>query len=192
MATQHRLIAGTVADVIFQPKRMGNAMNTTTRLMLAALLSLSLLAACDKAPTDTTEDAAVALAPLSAPTTHDDNEWGTYLSAVVTRNMGDVTASPYLYYLPASDSEGFEGAHERLREEIENAMQRGIVEGNLVAFGSPESAMMADIIVGAFEKVGPGSMKGVRLLFIGAPADNERVEQAVTPAGVQYVFVEAK
>ncbi|WP_222564124.1 hypothetical protein [Novilysobacter antarcticus] len=167
-------------------------MNTTTRLMLVALLSLPLMAACDKAPTETTEDAAVALAPLSAPTTNDDNEWGTYLSAVVTRNMGDVTSSPYLYYLPSSDSEGFEGAHERLREEIQNAMQRGIVEGNLVAFGSPESAMMADIIVGAFEKVGPGSMKGVRLLFIGAPADSERVEQAVSPAGVDYVFVEAK
>lgn len=167
-------------------------MNTTTRLMLVALLSLPLLAACDKATTDTSEDAAVALAPLSAPTTNDDNEWSSYLSQVVTRNMGEVTSSPYLYYLPASDSDGFEGAHERLRDEIESAMQRGIVEGNLVAFGSPESAMMADIIVGAFGKVGPGSMKGVRLLFIGAAADSERVEQAVAPAGVEYVFIEAK
>lgn len=167
-------------------------MNSTTRLMLIALLSLPLLAACDKAPTDTTEDAAEALAPLSAPASNDDDEWGSYLSQVVTRNMGDISSSPYLYYLPASDSEGFEGSHDRLREEIEGAMQRGIVEGNLVAFGSPESAMMADIIVGAFEKVGPGSMNGVRLIFIGDAADSERVEEAVAPAGVEYVFVEAK
>lgn len=167
-------------------------MNTTTRLMLIALLSLPLLAACDKATTDTTEDAAVAVAPLSAPTSNDDNEWGAYLSQVVTRNMGDVTNSPYLYYLPASDTEGFEGAHERLREEINNAMQRGIVEGNLIAFGSPESAMMADDVVGAFANVDPGSMKGVRLLFIGDAADSARVQEAVTPAGVEYVFVETK
>ncbi|MEO6171203.1 MAG: hypothetical protein ABIO84_09755 [Lysobacter sp.] len=167
-------------------------MNTTTRLMLIALLSLPLLAACDKTKTDAGDEAAVALAPLTAPTTNDDNEWGSYLSQVVTRNMGDVTNSPYLYYLPGSDSEGFEGAHERLREEIESAMQRGIVEGNLVAFGSPESAMMADDIAGIFSKVGPGSMKGVRLLFIGDAADSERVKAAVTPAGVDYVFVEAK
>lgn len=71
-------------------------------------------------------------------------------------------------------------------------MQRGIVEGNLVAFGSPESAMMADIVVGAFAKVDPGSMKDVRLLFIGDAADNDRVKVAVEPAGVEYVFVEAK
>ncbi len=167
-------------------------MNTTTRLMLIALLSLPLLVACDKSKTDAGNEAAVVVAPLTAPTTNDDNEWGTYLSQVVTRNMGDVTNSPYLYYLPGSDSEGFEGAHERLREEIENAMQRGIVEGNLVAFGSPESAMMADDIAGAFAGVGKGSMKGVRLLFIGDAADSERVKEAVTPAGVDYVFVEAK
>src|SRR3546814_3051859 len=92
--------------------------------------------------------------------------------------MGDITRSPYLYYLPASDSAGFEGARERLQEEVEVAMQRGIVEGNLIAFGSPESAMMADIIVSAFGKVDPGSMDGVRLLFIGDAVDNERVKAA--------------
>ena len=167
-------------------------MNTTTRLMLIALLSLPMIAACDKTKTDAGDEAAVVLAPISAPATNDDNEWGKYLSAVVTRNMGDVTASPYLYYLPGSDSEGFEGAHERLREEIENAMQRGIVGGNMVAFGSPESAMMADDIVATFGNVGAGSLKGVRLLFIGDAADSERVKEAVTPAGVDYVFVEAK
>jgi hypothetical protein len=167
-------------------------MKTTTRLILIALLSLPLLAACDKTKNDAAEDAAVALAPLTAPTTTDDNAWGSYLSQVVTRNMGDITNSPYLYYLPASDSEGFEGARERLQEEIETAMQRGIVEGNLVAFGSPESSMMADIVVGAFAKVDPGSMKGVRLLFIGDAADNERVKAAVEASGVNYQFIEAK
>ncbi|MGY1424299.1 hypothetical protein [Lysobacter sp. A289] len=166
-------------------------MNTTTRLILIALLSMPLLAACDKA--DKAEETEVVVkAPLTAPTTNDDNAWGSYLSQVVTSNMGEVTNSPYLYYLPGSDSVGFEGAHERLKEEIEIAMQRGIVEGNLVAFGSPESAMMADIVVGAFAKVDPGSMKNVRLLFIGDAADNDRVKAAVEPSGVVYVFVEAK
>lgn len=166
-------------------------MNTTTRLIMIALLSMPLLAACDNS--DKPEETAVVVkAPLTAPTTNDDNDWGSYLSQVVTSNMGDVTSSPYLYYLPASDSEGFEGSHERLKEEIEVAMQRGIVEGNLVAFGSPESAMMADIVVGAFAKVDPGSMKNVRLLFIGDAVDNGRVKTAVEPAGVEYVFVETK
>lgn len=166
-------------------------MNTTTRLLLIALLSMPLLAACKKEEAPA-EDAVAVKAPLTRPATNDDAEWGTYLSDVVTRNMGDITRSPYLYYLPGSDSPGFEGARLRLQEEVEIAMQRGIVEGNLVAFGSPESTMMADIVVGAFAKVDPGSMNGVELLFIGDAADNERVKAAVEPAGVNYKFVEAK
>jgi hypothetical protein len=166
-------------------------MNTTTRLLLIALLSMPLLAACQKEEAPA-EDVAAVQAPLTRPATNDDGEWGDYLSDVVTRNMGDISRSPYLYYLPGSDSAGFEGARDRLREEVEMAMQRGIVEGNLVAFGSPESAMMADIVVGAFSKVDPGSMKGVVLLFIGDAADNERVQAAVAPAGVDYKFIEAK
>jgi hypothetical protein len=35
-------------------------------------------------------------------------------------------------------------------------------------------------------------MKGVRVVFIGDAADGERVKAAVAPAGVDYVFVEAK
>ena len=35
-------------------------------------------------------------------------------------------------------------------------------------------------------------MKGVKVLFIGQAADNERVKAAVAPSGVNYVFVEAK
>ena len=94
--------------------------------------------------------------------------------------------------MPASGTPGFEGARARLQEEVEVAMQRGIVEGNLVAFGSPESAMMADIITSAFAKVDPGSMDGVRVLFIGDAADDARVKAAVAPAGVVYQFIEAK
>ncbi|KGM57588.1 hypothetical protein N799_05905 [Lysobacter arseniciresistens ZS79] len=169
-------------------------MKTTTRLLLIALLSLPLLAACQKddAASDTVADADAKPAVTRPADNNDEQAWGVYLSDVVTRNMGDISNNPYLYYLPSSESAGFEGAHERLKEEIEVAMQRGIVEGNLVAFGSPESAMMADIVVGAFAKVDPGSMKGVKLLFIGDAADNERVRAAVEPAGVNYQFVEAK
>lgn len=61
-------------------------MNTTTRLILIALLSMPLLAACDKS--DKSEETAVVVkAPLTAPTTNDDNEWGSYLSQMVTSNM---------------------------------------------------------------------------------------------------------
>ena len=164
-------------------------MKVTTRLMLIACLALPFLVACQSGE----EEQQVAVkAPLTAPATNDDNAWGEYLSDVVTRNMEGVTSNPYLYYLPAEDSPDFEGSYERLQGEVDVAMQRGILEGNLVAFGSPASAKMADIIVFAFATVDPGSMKGVKLLFIGDRADSDRVQAAVTPAGVDYKFIEAK
>jgi hypothetical protein len=51
---------------------------------------------------------------------------------------------------------------------------------------------MADLVLAAFEGVPADSMKGVRVLFIGDAADDARVKAAVSPAGVDYVFIEAK
>lgn len=166
-------------------------MKTIVRLMLAACLVLP-FAACKKHE----EAKPVEAAPLTAPKTADDAQWKTYLQDVVTRNMGNITNSPFVYYLPAkaateSDDE-YQGKYNRQLEQASNAMARGIVAGNLIAFASPDSARMGDLIVASFKGVQPDAMKGVRVLFIGAPADNERVKAAVAPTGVDYVFVEAK
>lgn len=169
-----------------------NHMNTTTRLMLLACLSLPLLAACQDDGAAVEEQATVEQAPLTAPTTADDNEWAAYLSDVVRRNMGEITNSPYVYYLPGSQSEGYEGQRERLAEEVEIAMMRGVQPGNMIAFASPESTAMADIVVAAFEPVDEGAMKGVKVLFIGDAADEARVRDAVALAGVDFQFVEAR
>jgi len=167
-------------------------MKTVNRLLLAACLVLP-FAACKK-----NEEAAapVVAAPLSAPTTADDGEWKKYLQDVVTRNMGNITNSPFVYYLPAKaegeSDEEYQGKYDRQLEQASNAMARGVVAGNLIAFASPDSAKMADLITTSFKDVPPDAMKGVRILFIGAEADNERVKAVVAPTGVDYVFVEAK
>jgi hypothetical protein len=49
---------------------------------------------------------------------------------------------------------------------------------------------MADMVIAAFDGVPADSMKNVRVLFIGKPADSDRVKAAVSPAGVEYVFVD--
>lgn len=163
-------------------------MKTITRLMLTACLVLPLLAACQK------EEAApvVEKAPMTAPTTDDPAAWRDYVSDVVTRNMEGISNQPYVYLLPAESTEGFEGLYERLLEKAKSDVARGIIKGNLLAYASPSSAKMADIVVDSFTTVTPDTMKGVRVLFIGDAADNARVQAAVAPAGVEYKFIEAK
>ena len=165
-------------------------MNTTIRALLIALLTLS-LAACQDASDKATDQPAAAPAPLAAPTTDDDAAWGEYLTETVRRNLGGVTNSPFLYYLPSESTEGFEGEYQRLLEKAELDIARGILADNLLAFGSPASGRMADLIIDSFDEVEAGAMKGVRVLFIGDAADNERVQEALEPSGVTYQFVEA-
>ncbi len=162
---------------------------TATRMMLLACLVVP-FAACKKQEEPKVENAPEAA--LVAPAKDDDAGWRTYLSEVVGRNMGNITNTPYLYYLPPESDAEFQAKYERSLEQAKTAIARGIVGGNLLAFGSSASTRMADLVVASFEGAEAGSMKGVRLLFIGDAADSERVKAAVEPTGVEYVFVEAK
>jgi hypothetical protein len=167
------------------------SMNILNHRALQALLVACLVlpfAACKKeeAPKETVQ------APLVAPTGDDIAAWRTYVTDAVSRNMGNVSNQPYVYLLPGEDSEDFEGSYERLAEKAETDVARGIIAGNMLAYASPASAKMADIVIASFKDVPADTMKGVRVLFIGDAADNERVKAAVSPAGVTYVFIEAK
>jgi hypothetical protein len=157
------------------------------QLVLIACLVLP-FAACKKeeAPKEAPK------AALAAPTTDDATAWRAYVSDVVTRNMGGISNQPYVYLLPGESTADFQGSYDRLAEKAKSDVARGIISGNMLAYASPASAKMADIVVDSFKDVPADTMKGVRVVFIGKAADNERVKAAVTPAGVTYVFVEAK
>lgn len=159
----------------------------TARLMLIACLALP-FAACQEEEAQ----APVVKAPMTAPTTDDAAQWREYVSDVVTRNMEGIQNQPYVYLLPAESTPDFEGMYERMLEKAQTDVARGIIKGNMLAYASPSSTKMADIIVASFAGVTPDTMKGVKVLFIGAPGDNARVQAAVQPAGVEYKFVEAK
>lgn len=161
---------------------------TVTRLMMLALVALVALplAACKKEEAPKAE----AKPPMSAPATDDRQAWVDYLNDVVPRNMAGITNQPYVYFLPGEDSADFEDQYSRLLEKAQMDVQRGIITGNMLAYASPASSRMADLVVASFEGIPADSMKGVRVLFFGDPADNERVKAVVAPAGVDYVFVD--
>jgi hypothetical protein len=161
-------------------------MKHTTRLVLTALLALPLMAGCKK------EEAPVAQvkAPMSAPTTDDRQAWVDYLNDIVPRHLTGIPNQPYVYLLPGESSPAFADEYDRMLQKAQSDVARGIISGNMLAYASPASEKMADLVTTAFESVPDGSMNGVRVLFFGTPADSERVKAAVEPAGVEYVFVD--
>lgn len=162
-------------------------MNIFTRLMLIACLALP-FAACKKeeAPKE------VVKAPMAAPKTDDRQAWMAYLGDVVTRNMDGIQNQPFVYMVPSEALPDFADQYERLLEKAQTDVARGIISGNLLAYGGYNSPKVADLVVESFKTVQPNSMKGVKVLFIGQASENERVKAAVTPAGVDYKFIEAK
>lgn len=161
----------------------------TTHLLLIAALTLPFLAACKK--DEAAAPVATQGAAVPAPTTSDETAWNAYLTDVVKRNL-DGAFSTYVYTLPAADTPDFQGYYDRQLEKALGDVQRGGVEGTLLAFGSPNSGKSADLAVAAFTKAAPGSMKGVKVIFIGDAADKDRVEAVVKPSGGNFQFVEAK
>ena len=167
----------------------GIAMKTTTNLLLVLCLGLS-LAACKK---EEAKPAAAPKAAMSAPTANDSKSWGAYLQDVVPRNMQGISNQPFVYLLAGDGASAeFKGNYERLMDKATTDIQRGVLPGNLLVYASPASDRMADFVTEVYRAAQPNSMKGSRVLFIGKPADSERVRAAVAASGVEYVFVEAK
>ncbi len=162
-------------------------MNTIARLFIAACLVLP-FTACKK--TEAPKVEAQVAVPL--PTSSEQKDWLPYLQYKLGPHLSGLTNNPYVYFLPAADTEGFDGMYSRQLEKLEADLGRGIIEGNMLVFASPNLEKETELIETAFKTVGPGTMKGVKVLFIGTPVLSERVKAAVTPAGVNYIFEEAK
>lgn len=160
---------------------------THTLRFLALALGLLALGGCKKA-----EQAPVAAPELKAPDNADSLAWRMYMTEVVKRHLDGVSESPFMYFLPASDSEDFQGVYDRQLENVASVVARTVLPGNMLAFGSPDAEKMAEMIVEAFDGAPADSMKDVRVLFIGTAEQAERVKTAVEPTGAIFVFHELK
>ena len=123
----------------------------------------------------------------------DKTAWKQYLVSVVTANMQGVKSNhPYMYFVPAGDDDATKADRQNQLDNVKNVVARGVLPGNMMAFGGPESKTTADLIVAAFADAQAGSFKDVVVLFIGAPGDVDAVKQALASSGAEVRFVEAK
>lgn len=123
----------------------------------------------------------------------DKTAWKQYLVSVVTANMQGVkTNHPYMYFVPSGDDDTTKNDRQNQLDNVKNVVARGVLPGNMMAFGGPDSKTTADLVAAAFKEVQAGSFKDVVVLFVGAPADLDEIKQALTMSGAEVRFVEAK
>lgn len=165
-------------------------MQNILRFALIALVATGLVACNKSGEAPKTEAAAPVV--LTPPTDGNDQSWKLYISSVVKQNLQGVRSSPYLYYLPVATVEDFEDQYARQLDNVSGVLARTVQPGNMLAFASPEAKRMADLVVEAFQMADAGSLKGVKVLYIGSPEDGERVRAAVEASTADYIFVELK
>jgi hypothetical protein len=161
-------------------------------ILAACVLALG-LTACKKGE----EAAEGAKAPevLTAPAGNDDTAWRNYLGKVVAAHQEGVTDRVYAYYIPANSQVAAEDGSSQYGRQLDNVssvVARTVLPGNMLAFGSPDSTAMGDLIVAAFKDAKPDALKSSQVLFIGKAEDRDRVKAAVEAAGAKFVFIEAK
>lgn len=162
-------------------------MTSKIRYFMLALGLLS-LTACKKDEAPVVQ----APAPLVAPTNSDSMAWRMFMTEVVKRNLAGVTESPFMYFLPTSEAGVDAGEYDRQLENVQNVVLRTVLPGNMLAFGSPDSEKMAELIEAAFDGAPADSMKDVRILFIGSAEQGERVRTVVEATGAIFVLYELK
>ena len=138
----------------------------------------------------------VAQAPQVAPmptNANDKTAWKQYLVSVVTANMTGVkTNHPYMYFVPGGDDDAAKADRQNQLDNVKTVVSRGVLPGNMMAFGGPDSKTTADLIIESFKDAQAGAFKDVIVLFIGAPGDLDAIKQALASSGAEVRFVEAK
>jgi len=169
-------------------------MKMSFRILFTAIFAMLALAACQKEEqAKPAEPVAAPVVTLTVPTNDDRDAWKAYLSQVVKANMeGRKYRRPFVYWIPGGDDEDSQRQFDDQLDNVGNAVGRGIQSGSMIAFGSSNSTKMADLVTEAFKLAAPKSLKGVRVVFIGATADEQRVRDVVAPTEADFVFVEAK
>ena len=168
-------------------------LNKSLSILLATCAMALMLSACGQKEEEVAvvEEAVevVALPPAGSPPA----DWKKYLGAVVMQNMQGVKSSrPYMYFVPGGTDGKAEVDRSNQLDNVSITVARGVLPGNMMAFGGPESATTANLILDAFQDAGDGTFKDVTVLFIGGQADSERVQEALVKSGATYRFAEMK
>lgn len=163
------------------------------KFILIAVVALSSclgLSACQKQGDD--QQAQEQVQKVPKPTDQNDTKaWNAYLGQLVQANLQGMKApQPYAYMVTAGVTEDQQAQNARQLQGVQDTVARGVLPGNLLAFGGPSSAATSEFVVDAFKHANPGSFKDVIVVFIGDKADDQKVQDALKPTGATVRFVE--
>lgn len=161
--------------------------------LIASTLALTgclALSACNNQAQDGQQQAQQTQQVTKPSDPNDSKGWNAYLGQIMQKNMQGMSApQPYAYMIPAGDSDDAKDSRDRQLSNVQDIVARGVLPGNLLAFGGPDSGKTADLVTTAFKDAKAGALKGVIIVVIGDKADEQRVTDVLKPtdATIRYV-----
>jgi hypothetical protein len=164
-------------------------------ILFTACAATFALTACNQQEQSKAPEAAQAAPQVTPKPSNpaDKTAWKQYLVSVVTANMQGVkTNHPYMYFVPGGDDDAAKADRQNQLDNVKNVVARGVLPGNMMAFGGPDSKITSELLVQSFSGVQAGSFKDVVVLFIGDQADVDAIKAQLAASGAEVRFVEAK
>jgi hypothetical protein len=143
---------------------------------------------------DPTSPAAFSLQSLPMPpqSLSERMAWSKFLSCVTRQNAQGMTASRfYLFYIPGGSDEQAISARERQTSNLEDVISRGVLPGNLIAFGGPDADATTKVVSRAFNEASSKyPLTNVTVVVIGRKADEPQLGNMIKPRGATFRLVD--
>lgn len=115
----------------------------------------------------------------------DDNSWGLYLADQGKVHADDIGMKPFIYVIPAADSQMGDDRRKNEIESIVNGAGSVLIPGALLIIGGPDSTVTRTFVEGLGKDVKPDSLKGVTVLVVSDAAQKDSLSKVLAPTGAR-------
>ncbi|TXI45391.1 MAG: hypothetical protein E6Q50_16540 [Lysobacter sp.] len=130
------------------------------------------------------------ISPLSAPATNDTHAWRHYLFEIRDRIAGDRELIGGMVLAAPGEDKGWHDA-DAIRSTIESYDAASEFSDKHWIFTSPTSDALANVLAKALRAREAGSLKDLRIVFIGKPADGQMLIEAAQNTGATITVVDS-
>jgi hypothetical protein len=157
-----------------------------------ALLAAIALCACDgsKDPAGTStspSDAAAAKkVTVARPAPNaDENSWGLYLADQGKLHADDIGMKPFIYVIPAGDSDMVDDHRKNETESIAHGAGSILIPGALLIIGGPDANVTRTFVEGLGNEVKASTLQGVTVLVVSDEAQKDALSKTLAPTGAR-------
>jgi hypothetical protein len=130
------------------------------------------------------------ISPLPAPTTRDTHAWRNYMFEIRDRIAGDDERMGGMVLAAPGEDKGWHSA-DRIRSTILTYDPDAEYSDKSWIFVSPVSATLADVLSSALRACKRDALKDLHLVFVGTPADGQRLVEAARGTGARITVVDS-